>query len=101
MANRLTSHASNTFDATRYAFLEMVEPSIAQVIDDCVSNDAFNITVLPYFLSQGNHVARDIPAIIDVKRREYPQISFNLLPHFGQSNEMVDWLLAHVNGNCV
>lgn len=97
MVQRLAVHPNNAFDVTRHAFLEMATPSIPQVIDACVKEGASDITVLPYFLSAGNHVVRDIPALIDNKRCEYPQLNLEVVAHFGLSASLVEGVLAHVN----
>ena len=97
LANLLAAHPDNAFDTTRYAFLENAMPSIPQVIDQCVNDGAGEIVVVPYFLSPGNHVMRDIPKQIDAKRNEYPHVQFDVLEYFGKSGSVVDWLVSHVN----
>lgn len=97
LAKRLAAHPDNAFDATRHAFLEIAKPSIPQAIDLCVAGGARQIVVLPYFLSPGNHVARDLPAIIEKKSAQYPHIQFDVLEYFGKSARAVDWLVSHVN----
>ena len=67
IAARLGEHGTNPFDVTRWAFLEVAEPSIPDAIDSCIDEGAQEIVVLPYFLSPGNHVARDIPDVLDEK----------------------------------
>ena len=42
------------------AFLGFAEPSIINAIDKCSEIGAENVTVLPYFLSAGVHITRDI-----------------------------------------
>lgn len=96
IAKRLGEHTDNPCDATRWAFLEMAQPSISDAVDQCAAEGALEVVVLPYFLSPGNHVARDIPRLLDRKRAEYPEIRFTVLDHFGKSQVVVDWLLQHV-----
>jgi sirohydrochlorin ferrochelatase len=97
LANLLSAHPDLAFDITRYAFLENAVPSILQVIDQCVDDGASEIVVLPYFLSPGNHVMRDIPERIETKRKEYLHVQFEVLEYFGKSAAVVDWLVSHVN----
>jgi len=97
LTNLLAAHPDNAFDTTRHAFLEIATPSIPQAIDLCVRDGAGEIVVLPYFLSPGNHVMRDVPALIDAKRKKYPGIEFDVLEYFGKSGRAVDWLVSHVN----
>lgn len=97
LANLLAAHPDNAFDTTRYAFLENAMPSIPQVIDQCVNDGAGEIVVVPYFLSPGNHVMRDIPKLIENSRDKYPNVRFNVLEYFGKSRDLVEWLVSHVN----
>jgi len=79
------------------AFLEQASPSIPEGIDECIQAGARDILILPYFLSAGRHVSRDIPALIQQKQIQYPEISFHLRPHIGSSEAMTDLLLAMIN----
>ncbi len=97
LTNLLAAHPDNAFNATRHAFLEIATPSISQAIDSCVRDGAREIVVLPYFLSPGNHVMRDVPAQIDAKREKYPNVEFDVLEYFGKSARAIDWLISHVN----
>ncbi len=52
------------------AFLEMAEPSIPATLRDARDAGARRLVLLPYFLSPGMHVRRDIEAIADAARAE-------------------------------
>ena len=97
LAKLLAAHPDNAFDITHYAFLENAVPSIPQTIDQCVNDGAGEIVVVPYFLSPGNHVMRDIPKLIENSRDKYPNVRFNVLEYFGKSRDLVEWLVSHVN----
>ena len=45
--------------------------------------------VLPYFLSAGNHVVRDIPEEIGKVLVKWPDKKITLLPHIGAIDSMV------------
>ena len=51
---------------------------------------------MPYFLSAGRHVVRDIPAEVDVVRAEYPDIIITLAPYLGAAPELAGLMLRHV-----
>lgn len=76
----------------RCAFLELAEPSIPSSIDEAVAGGARQITVLPYFLVAGRHVAVDIPKIVDQKRGEYPDVDIQLCIYFGAADCVVNML---------
>ena len=85
---QLNQYLEEHFDMVSAAFLEIASPSIPDGIKDCVSRGASTITVLPYFLSAGRHVAEDIPSIIHNARGDYPHIEFLMTPHVGAFTKM-------------
>jgi sirohydrochlorin ferrochelatase len=60
------------------AFLEIAEPTIEQAAADCVARGAQRIVLLPYFLSAGVHVRRDLAEIRDRLSGTFPGIEFRL-----------------------
>jgi sirohydrochlorin ferrochelatase len=62
----------------RFAHLELSEPSLAQVIDECVASGVTHVMVQPLFLGPGKHAARDIPELLADARRRHPQVQFEL-----------------------
>jgi sirohydrochlorin cobaltochelatase len=64
--------------AVRFAHLELSEPSLSQVIDECVANGATHMMVQPLFLGPGKHASRDIPELVADARRRHPQVQFEL-----------------------
>ncbi len=51
-------------------YLEMAEPTIPQALRAAAAGGARRIVLVPYFLSPGMHVRRDLVAIVDEARRE-------------------------------
>lgn len=74
------------------SFLEGT-PNIPEGIEILIEKGVSKITVLPYFLVGGKHTATDIPAILDQKKKEHPQIKFNLMPHIGAGNALLPVIL--------
>lgn len=72
-----------TFDAVVPAFLELADPDIGAGVDQCVAAGANLITVMPYFLSPGRHVAEDIPEELEHAQSRYPGVRFHLCEHLG------------------
>lgn len=95
LAQNLGLHLNDVFDVIHSAFLEIATPSIPEGIDKCVDLGADSITVLPYFLAAGRHVAEDIPSIVDEARKKYPEISINISCHIGAFEQM-PWLISQV-----
>ena len=90
LAARIESHNGCDYEAVVPAFLEFAEPDIGSGIDHCVKLGAKNITVVPYFLSAGAHVNRDIPDQLETVSLRYPEIGLKLTRHFGAVEGIVE-----------
>ncbi|NRA24779.1 MAG: CbiX/SirB N-terminal domain-containing protein [Oleispira sp.] len=67
----------------RVAFLEFASPSISDVVNRCFTQGVKEIVVLPYFLSAGNHVVKDIPHEINKVMNIWPDRRITTLPYIG------------------
>jgi sirohydrochlorin ferrochelatase len=54
------------------AFLEIAQPDLASAVSDMVSKGARRIVVIPYFLTMGVHVSKDLPRLIEEQRAMHP-----------------------------
>ncbi|MBN1687846.1 MAG: CbiX/SirB N-terminal domain-containing protein [Candidatus Omnitrophica bacterium] len=61
------------------AFMEFVEPSIGQAIDECAQKGVGQIFVLPMMFFGGKHVKEDIPLMIQEAKAKHPELDF----HYG------------------
>ncbi|MDD7987469.1 CbiX/SirB N-terminal domain-containing protein [Lentisphaera marina] len=68
--------------SSHIAYLELQEPSFANVLTQCKESD--EVHILPLFVLEGRHVREDIPEITDELKREAPHINFVVHPHIGQ-----------------
>jgi sirohydrochlorin ferrochelatase len=99
LAARLESISWDRFDKVIPAFLELAEPEIPEGIDACVAAGATQVTVLPYFLSAGRHVAHDIPEELEKAQANHPQLPIRVANYIGQNQEMPMLLLQAALGD--
>ena len=90
LAINIEKHNASQYDAVIPAFLEFAQPDISGGVDHCAKLGASNITVVPYFLSAGAHVNRDIPGQLDITNRRYPEINVEVTRHFGAVDGIVE-----------
>ena len=65
------------------AFLELAEPDIPSGGDRCVSRGADRVLMVPYFLSEGVHLTRDLTAARQALEDRHPGVEFRLGPPLG------------------
>jgi sirohydrochlorin ferrochelatase len=93
LAKTVTARAGGLYNRISCAFLELAEPSIPEGIEQLIEAGVRDITVVPYFLSAGRHVAEDIPA--EVAKVSPPDgVTIRIAPYVGLSDTMADLLLA-------
>ena len=93
LTGRLGMQVDGLYARVQCAFLELAEPSIPDGLRAAIAAGATQVTVVPYFLSAGRHVVMDIPAEIEVVRKEYPDIEIVLAPYVGAAPGLTDLLL--------
>lgn len=93
---RIREQAGARFGMVECAFLELAEPSIPDGIECAIRNGAEEVVVLPYFLSAGRHVVKDIPEQVRAKQGEHPRVKIILAPHLGAAQGIAGTMLGLV-----
>ena len=57
--------AAGGFEMSATAFLEMGQPDLPSAVADLIGKGARRVIVLPYFLTTGIHLKRDLPRIVE------------------------------------
>ncbi|MGH9377063.1 MAG: sirohydrochlorin chelatase [Terriglobia bacterium] len=58
----------------RAAFLEMGQPDLAAAVAQAVQSGFDRIVVIPYFLTPGVHLRRDLPELLARQKQLYPAL---------------------------
>ncbi|MFN2268727.1 MAG: precorrin-8X methylmutase [Desulfonatronovibrio sp.] len=61
------------------AFFSLGQPDLESAVAERISSGYSEITIFPYFLFDGNHVQKDIPAIIEKLGKTYPGVKIRVL----------------------
>ncbi len=78
------------------AYLELAEPGIADAIAAAVTAGADRVRLVPLFLHSGNHVARDIPGIVESARADHPGVVIDLDEHVGADPGLVTLIARRI-----
>jgi sirohydrochlorin cobaltochelatase len=82
------------------AFLEFMAPTLRDAVIKLGAAGHRRIIVAPLFMSEGGHVKRDVPKLLDDLRGAHPGVAIDLLPAIGDTDEILgaiaDWLVSAV-----
>lgn len=67
-----------TGEVVEAAFLEGGKPALPDAVTDCVLKGASEVVVLPYFLTLGLHLQRDLPRLTDAIQAQHPGLSIRV-----------------------
>ena len=86
--------ARGGFDLVRAAFLEGGRPDLRSAVDEVAALGVSQVVVIPYFLTLGLHLQRDLPRLIESLERAHPnltvQVTAPLDGHPGMVAALVD-----------
>ena len=92
LSEKISKFKSKEFDKVMPAFLEFASPSIQEAIKECAEAGATKVTILPYFLSAGVHITRDIPNEITEATKGNPGLEIKVANYFGSRDEIAQIL---------
>ena len=75
------------------AFLEGGKPNLASATGELASRGVSHIVVIPYFLTLGLHLQRDLPRLIGEVAGDHPGLEIEVTPPLDGHPAMVDALL--------
>jgi len=78
------------------AFLDCTEPSLATAVEQAVGRGAGRIVVMPYFLTMGLHLRRDLPQLVAEQRDRFPAVEILVSEPLEGHAGMVDVVAARV-----
>ena len=91
LAARLSSQG--IYPIVEPSFLELAEPELLAGGRRCVELGATCVLMIPYFLSEGVHLQRDLTAARDELNRRHPDVQFILGSPLGP-HPLLDQLVA-------
>ena len=89
--------AAGRFEAVETAFLELGEPSLEGAVEALVARGVHDILVVPYFLTLGIHLERDLPRIINQIADKFGPVKTRATPPLDGHSALVDALLERIN----
>ena len=83
-------------NCVRLAYLQFIEPTISEAIENAVQTGAKRIIIHPFFLSKGVHVTKNIPALIKKAKAIHPDVEFICTEPVGAHKKIAEVVLASI-----
>ena len=80
------------------AFLELGQPSLEGAAHQFAAGGADRIVILPYFLTLGLHMDRDLPRIVEQITQAHPGVDVVVAPPLDGHPALVEILAARLSG---
>jgi sirohydrochlorin ferrochelatase len=71
---------AGNFAHVEAAFLELGQPALDGAVTALLSKGITRIVVIPYFLTLGMHLERDLPRLIDALAQAHPGLAISVTP---------------------
>jgi sirohydrochlorin cobaltochelatase len=80
------------------AFLELMQPTLADAISKLDQLGTRHITLIPMFLARGGHLKQDLPKLIAHIQAQHPKLTLHLSPAIGEVEvilqQLSDWICS-------
>lgn len=95
VAARMAAHANYVVEP---AFLELGQPDLAGAVKRLVDAGAGRIVVIPYFLTLGTHLQRDLPKLVRESVAVHRQVGFEVTAPLDGHPALLEVLLSRARG---
>lgn len=72
--------AQGGFELVEPSFLELGKPDLGEAVAKLVARGATSVVVVPYFLTLGKHLQRDLPRIVGELQGMHPGVEIRVTP---------------------
>ena len=88
--------ATGSYSHVQAAFLGPGHPELSEAIAKAVEAGFDRIVVLPYFLTLGIHLRRDLPKLVAAERLKHPQVEIKVGRSLEDHPEMASLILGMI-----
>ena len=88
------------YQAVETAFLEGGQPDLRGAVEALIARGAESIVVIPYFLTLGLHLQRDLPGLIREIESERPGVRIRVTPPLDGHPAMIEALFDRAQATC-
>jgi sirohydrochlorin cobaltochelatase len=81
------------------AFLEGGSPTLGEAVEALAAHGETHFVVVPYFLTTGLHLKRDLPRLIEEMKQKHPGITFGVTEPLDGHPEMANILVERARAH--
>ncbi|MEN3293787.1 MAG: sirohydrochlorin cobaltochelatase [Burkholderiales bacterium] len=81
------------------AFLELMTPSLPDLVPQLLAAGCNDVTVVPVFFGQGGHVLRDLPAMTARLQKEHPGLALKVAMAVGENEDVLNAIAEYCIGS--
>jgi len=89
---------AGSFEHVAAAFLELGQPDLPAAVETLAGRGVRRIIVIPYFLTPGLHLERDLPGIISGITKRHSELEIMVTPPLDGHPALIEILLDRVRG---
>jgi sirohydrochlorin cobaltochelatase len=75
------------------AFLELMHPSLEEVITSIANDGANEVVVVPVFFGQGSHLRNDFPILLTACKEKFPEIKLSATSAVGEDEDVLQAII--------
>ena len=80
------------------AFLELMQPSLAECAATLHAEGVRQLRVVPVFLGMGGHLKEDLPRLVASIRRDFPDLQMTVDPPIGEQPGVIAAIARAISG---
>ena len=84
--------------AVRIAYLEIMQPSLAEAIGTLAAAGVRSVRVIPLFLGAGGHVKEDLPRLVADAAKAHPSVKLRLEKPIGEQPQVIAAIARAISG---
>jgi sirohydrochlorin ferrochelatase len=88
---------AGNFTHVAAAFLELGQPSLECAVASLMTKGVTQVLVLPYFLTLGMHLERDLPRLVAAIKQTHPNLAISVSPPLDGHPALLQALLDRAN----
>ncbi len=88
------------YEAVETAFLEGGRPDLRGAVESLAARGVESVVVIPYFLTLGLHLQRDLPRLIKDIESTHPALRIGVTPPLDGHPAMIDAMLDRAQASC-